>query len=80
MSLKWVLAAVLLFYSFQTLAKNIPFNEVIEEAQKNQEQLSADIRSQLIETQRKTPELLTVAYTVPLEGSKLTIYFFTNQH
>ena len=76
MSLKWIFALVLLLYGFQTFATDIPFNQVIEEAQASQDQLSAEIKTQLVETQRKTPEPITVSQTVPLEGSKLTIYTF----
>lgn len=80
MSLKWVFALILLLYSFHTFAADIPFNQVIEEAQTSQDQLSSEIKTQLVDTQRKTPEQLTVSYTVPLEGSKITIYSFTNQN
>jgi hypothetical protein len=80
MSLKWVFALIFFLYSLQTFAADIPFNQIIEETQQSQSQLSSEIRSQLVETQRKTPEAITVSQTVSLEGSKLTVYSLTNQH
>jgi len=79
MSLKWVFAFILILYGLQTFSAEIQFNEAIDEAQLNQAQLASEIRAQLVETQRKTPEQITVSQTVPLEGSKLTIYSFTTQ-
>lgn len=80
MSIKWVFALILFMYSIQTFSAEIPFNEAIEEALLSQTQLAAEIRSQLVETQRKTPEQITVSETVSLEGSLLTVYNFKTQH
>lgn len=79
MSIKWIFALILLFYGLHSLAVDIPFNEIIEEAEQSQTQLSEEIRAQLVETQRKTPESITISQIVPLEGSKITIYSYTSQ-
>lgn len=80
MNIKWVFALIFFMYSIQTFSVEIPFNEAIEEALLSQTQLAAEIRSQLVETQRKTPEQITVSETVSLEGSLLTVYNFKTQH
>lgn len=79
MSLKWVFTFILILYGLQTFSTEIPFNEAIQEAQLSQNQLANEIQAQLVETQRKTPEQITVSQTVPLEGSILTVYSFTTQ-
>lgn len=74
MNLKWIFALILLVYSFDVFSSEIQFNDVIEASQSNQKLLASNIQSQLWDTQRKTPEQLTVSHTVSLEGSVLKVY------
>jgi hypothetical protein len=74
MSLRWVLAVLIVAYGVYSFSSELEFDQLIRENNRAQMQLAAEIQSQLGLTKEKTLKAQTVVKTVSLEGFNLKIF------